>query len=148
MSTASPADDPTAPVSGGDLAPGAPADAARVGEPVSGGQPVSLAPLSGRIVGGKWRVLGLLGRGGMGTVYEAQNTAIGKRVALKFIEGQADHEAIARFQREAEAASAVDSAHIVQVFDTVSPRREAVKKSITRVHSSPSEGVTGRPAPI
>ncbi|RYE84372.1 MAG: serine/threonine protein kinase, partial [Myxococcales bacterium] len=54
----------------------------------------------------------------MGSVYEAQNTAIGKRVALKFIEGQADAEAIARFQREAEVASAVDSAHIVQIFDT------------------------------
>lgn len=53
----------------------------------------------------------------MGVVYAAQNTAIGKRVALKFIEGDVDREAALRFQREAEAASAVESAHIVHVFD-------------------------------
>ncbi|HEY3595543.1 MAG TPA: serine/threonine protein kinase, partial [Polyangiaceae bacterium] len=43
-----------------------------------------LAP--GQIVGGKWRVVRLIGRGGMGAVYEGQNTGIGKRVALKFID--------------------------------------------------------------
>jgi serine/threonine-protein kinase len=70
------------------------------------------------VIAGKWRVLGVLGRGGMGVVYEAQNVAIGKRVALKFIEAGADPEACRRFQREAEAASAVESAHIVEVFDS------------------------------
>jgi serine/threonine-protein kinase len=92
--------------------------------PASGSTPSAPLPasapasLEGQIIAGKWRVLGVLGRGGMGVVYEAQNIAIGKRVALKFIEAGADPEACRRFQREAEAASAVESAHIVEVFDS------------------------------
>lgn len=77
-------------------------------------------PLIGTIAAGKYKVLRLLGRGGMGAVYEAQNVAIGKRVALKFVivDRSADPSALARFHREARAVSAVESAHIVQVFDT------------------------------
>ncbi|MBN2197405.1 MAG: serine/threonine protein kinase [Polyangiaceae bacterium] len=76
--------------------------------------------LVGAIVAGKYRVDELIGRGGMGGVYRATNTAIGKRVALKFLYREAafDRDAVARFQREAEAASAVESAHIVEIFDS------------------------------
>jgi len=77
-------------------------------------------PRIGTIAAGKYKVLRLLGRGGMGAVYEAQNVAIGKRVALKFVvvDRRADASVLARFHREARAVSAVESAHIVQVFDT------------------------------
>lgn len=76
-------------------------------------------PLVGRVVGNRWRVLRRLGQGGMGAIYEGQNVAIGKRVALKFIQNWGESaEACLRFQREAEAASAVESAHIIHVFDT------------------------------
>lgn len=56
----------------------------------------------------------------MGSVYEAQNVSLGKRVALKFVilEKGADSSMLARFHREARAISAIESAHIVQVFDT------------------------------
>ena len=56
----------------------------------------------------------------MGAVYRATHTAIGKRVALKFLDHNAarDSDSVTRFQREAEAASAVESAHIVQIFDS------------------------------
>jgi serine/threonine-protein kinase len=56
----------------------------------------------------------------MGTVYEAVNTTIGKRVAMKFIDADTvqNADAVARFQREAQAASAVESAHIVDIFDS------------------------------
>lgn len=76
--------------------------------------------LLGSTVAGKYRVERLIGRGGMGAVYEATNTTIGKRVALKFLDPAAsrDRDAVARFQREAESASAVESAHIVQIFDS------------------------------
>ncbi|HEY6557326.1 MAG TPA: protein kinase [Polyangiaceae bacterium] len=74
----------------------------------------------GQVVVGKYRVDQLLGRGGMGAVYRATHTAIGKRVALKFLERNIarDRDAALRFQREAEAASKVESAHIVQIFDS------------------------------
>ena len=55
----------------------------------------------------------------MGTVFEAVNTIIGKRVAMKFLDADASQQgdAILRFQREAQAASAVESPHIVEIFD-------------------------------
>ena len=67
----------------------------------------------------KYEVGRLLGRGGMGAVYEAVHTGIGKRVAIKFIDTKmaGNREAVARFQREAQAASLVQSAHIVEIFD-------------------------------
>ena len=68
----------------------------------------------------KYDIVRIIGRGGMGTVYEALNTTIGKRVAMKFIDAGTAHNAdtVARFQREARAASAVESAHIVEIFDS------------------------------
>ncbi|MGE0323216.1 MAG: serine/threonine-protein kinase [Polyangiaceae bacterium] len=77
--------------------------------------------LVGSLIDRKYRIERCIGRGGMGAVYEATNVAIGKRVALKFLEvsdGAADRDAVVRFQREAEAASAVESGHIVQIFDS------------------------------
>jgi serine/threonine-protein kinase len=68
----------------------------------------------------KYEIVRSIGRGGMGTVYEALNTSIGKRVAMKFIDAELaqNKDTIARFHREAQAASAVESAHIVEIFDS------------------------------
>src|SRR5580692_1458158 len=68
----------------------------------------------------KYEIVRVIGRGGMGTVYEALNTTIGKRVAMKFVDAAVtkNQDAVARFQREAQAASAVESAHIVEIFDS------------------------------
>jgi serine/threonine-protein kinase len=76
--------------------------------------------VTGQVVGGKWRVGALIGRGGMGAVYEGINTSIGKKVALKFIDAEfaRNVDIASRFQREAEAASLVESAHIVHIFDS------------------------------
>ena len=74
----------------------------------------------GTVVADKYRVVGELGRGGMGTIYEAVHTGIGKHVALKFLEGQIDQDAQtrARFLREAQTASMVESPHVVHIFDS------------------------------
>ncbi|MRG94486.1 serine/threonine-protein kinase [Polyangium spumosum] len=91
--------------------------------------PAADAPLpdastsEGSLVGrdvGKYKVLRLIARGGMGSVYEALNTSIGKRVAMKFVDPELarNDDAVLRFQREAAAASAVESAHIVTIFDS------------------------------
>lgn len=48
----------------------------------------SVPPMIGRVLGGKYRIERLLGEGGMGAVYEAVNTAIGKRVAVKYGDGE------------------------------------------------------------
>ena len=79
-----------------------------------------LVALVGSTVAGKYRIDRLIGRGGMGAVFQATNLAIGKRVALKFLDQEAakNREACQRFQREAEAAGMAESAHIVQIFDS------------------------------
>jgi eukaryotic-like serine/threonine-protein kinase len=75
--------------------------------------------LVGRTVAGKYKVLRVIGRGGMGAVYEAENLGIGKKVALKFVDAEfaKDEQVVSRFAREARVASSIESAHIVTVFD-------------------------------
>ena len=78
-----------------------------------------LEALVGRTVAGKYSILRLIGRGGMGAVYEAENLGIGKKVALKFVDKELarDEQVTSRFAREARAASSIESANIVTVFD-------------------------------
>src|SRR5580704_16168138 len=63
-----------------------------------------------------------LGQGGMGCVYRAHDTRLGRRVALKVIsdgprDAQADADANARLLREARAAAALDHPNAVSIFD-------------------------------
>src|SRR5262245_17344427 len=73
----------------------------------------------GDIIDGKYRIVRLIGEGGMGAVYEGENTRIHRRVAIKVLHaGVAEQgEAVARFEREAQAAGRIGSEHIVEVLD-------------------------------
>ncbi len=73
----------------------------------------------GRVVAGRYALERLLGRGGMGLVFEARHVAVGRRVAVKILrpEYARSDEAVARFHREAKAAASVGSPHIVEVID-------------------------------
>ena len=75
--------------------------------------------LVGRTIAGRYILRGLLGHGGMGAVYEAEHVGLGKRAAIKFVDPEfaTDEKVVARFAREARAMSAIESAHIVTVFD-------------------------------
>jgi serine/threonine-protein kinase len=66
-----------------------------------------------------YRILDKIGEGGMGVVYRAEDTRLGRQVAVKFLSQKLSQEASAldRFQREARAASSLNHPHICAVYD-------------------------------
>src|SRR5262245_43173867 len=72
-----------------------------------------------RIIAGKYRLLSVLGSGGMGTVWRAEHLQLHAPVAVKMIDPNATGgaEALKQCQKEARAAAALRSPHVVQVMD-------------------------------
>lgn len=72
-----------------------------------------------RTLAGRYRLERRLGRGGMGTVYEGRDMALGRRVAVKVIREDYVHSAAAarRFEREARATAAFNHPNVVIVYD-------------------------------
>ena len=101
--------------------PGAPPNTTP--SPGSGSDPAYMTDGQGMlrpgVVLGKYRIVGQLGSGGMGSVYEAVHTGIGKPVALKTMTAALanDPRAEQRFLREAAAASRLEHPHVVDVTD-------------------------------
>ncbi|MGA2450938.1 MAG: protein kinase [Polyangiaceae bacterium] len=77
-----------------------------------------LPPVRG-LVAGKYELVKLIGRGGMGSVWEGRHASLGSAVAIKFIDTtHADsREAQSRFVHEARAAARIQSRHAVHIFD-------------------------------
>jgi hypothetical protein len=75
--------------------------------------------LVGQTLGGRYKILSLLGKGGMGAVYEAEQTDLRRRVAVKVLTRAGDPEHVLRFKQEALAAAGLAHPNIVQVLDFV-----------------------------
>src|SRR5271165_6496404 len=75
-------------------------------------------PVTG-LVAGKYEVVRLIGRGGMGSVWEGRHASLGTKVAIKFIDKQhaESDEARARFGTEARAAATIETKHAIRIFD-------------------------------
>jgi serine/threonine-protein kinase len=78
---------------------------------------MSLEP--GQLIEGKYRIVRLIGEGGMGAVYEGENIRISRRVAIKVLHAAftENGEVVSRFEREAQAAGRIGNDHILEVID-------------------------------
>lgn len=83
--------------------------------PAASPSPGASPAMPGRI--GRYRILGLLGRGGMGSVWRGRDDALGRDAAVKVVDGPFGGDAVRRFGEEARAAAALASPHIVQIWE-------------------------------
>ena len=76
-------------------------------------------PLLRRVIDGRYEVVGVLGEGGMGTVYQVRHTTLDRVFAMKVLRRElaSDPDLAARFVREARATAAVKHANIVAIND-------------------------------
>lgn len=76
-------------------------------------------PMIGRMIADKYRVEKLLGRGGMGAVYEGQHLLLDRRVAIKVLQQNManDEQAASRFIREAKASARIEHPNAVTIYD-------------------------------
>ena len=88
-------------------------------EPVAGNHIDSAMQLQVGCQLGQYRILKMIGRGGMGEVYLAQDSKLRRRVALKLLPAHVtrDEQFLKRFQQEAYAASALSHPNIITVYD-------------------------------
>jgi serine/threonine-protein kinase len=75
--------------------------------------------IPGTLLAGRYRIVGLLGKGGMGEVYRADDLKLGQPVALKFLPDDLlnDGASLARFHREVRVARQVSHKNVCRVYD-------------------------------
>src|SRR6188472_810141 len=86
---------------------------------VAGTSGAAKDPLVGRTIGGSYVILDLVGVGGMGRVYRAEQRMLGRTVAIKVIHPHllSDEQSVARFYNEARAASRLNHPNSVSIID-------------------------------
>ena len=82
-------------------------------------RPWPMPPLAANTAIKQYRILAPIGKGGMGEVYLAQDTALGRKVALKILPSEfaADRDRMDRFVREAKSASALNHPNIITIYE-------------------------------
>src|SRR5271170_3401705 len=73
----------------------------------------------GQVIDGKYRVIAMIGEGGMGAVFSGEHLRLHRRVAIKMLHAAMAHnvEVVRRFEREAQAAGKIGNDHILEVLD-------------------------------
>jgi serine/threonine-protein kinase len=110
----------------------------------------STLPLPGELVGGKYRVVRLIGEGGMGVVYEARHEHLGSQVALKFLLPELAERPglVARFLQEARVSASIKSPHVTHVVDVDQTPAGAPYLVMELLEGESLETRLGRGAPI
>src|SRR5215831_10163449 len=86
---------------------------------VAGSQPTTQDGALGdaEVVAGRYKIVRWLGGGGMGRVYEALDSELGERVALKMLRGNLSDDAIERFRREVRLTRRIVHRNVARMFD-------------------------------
>src|ERR1041385_8887921 len=74
---------------------------------------------TGQVLDEKYKIVRVIGEGGMGAVYEGENTRIRRRIAIKVLHAgvASNTEMVQRFEREAQVAGTVGNDHILEILD-------------------------------
>jgi serine/threonine-protein kinase len=107
-------------------------------------------PTEGTVLDGKYELIGLLGKGGMGEVWEAERVGLHRRVAVKFLLRNLaeSRDARARFLAEAKVSGRIDHDNICEVLDLGVDEHEALYYVMPLLRGEPLDAALAKDAPF